>query len=178
MNHNIDLPIHPQEFESIALGDVVYLNGTIITARDQAHARIIELNKTGNLPPSFNSVKNSAIYHCGPLIEERENEYRLISAGPTTSQRMDPLENDVVEILGVNFIIGKGGMRNLATEKYRVAYLSYPGGCGAIVNQKVTKITDVEWKDLGLCEAVWFLEVREFGPLIVSQINGESLYEK
>jgi fumarate hydratase subunit beta len=178
MKHNIDLPIQPNEFRSLSLGDQVYLNGIIITARDQAHKKILELNKNSKLPSIFDTINNSAIFHCGPLIEEQSGNYSIISAGPTTSQRMDPLENEVIDILNVKFIIGKGGMRNLATEGYRVAYLSYPGGCGAVVNQKVKKIVDVKWKELSLCEAVWFLEVHNFGPLIVSQIDGKSLYEK
>lgn len=177
MNHKINLPIKSNDFESLKLGDIVYLNGTIITARDQAHKKIINLNKSYELPPIFNSVKNSAIYHCGPLVKEKDNSYSIISAGPTTSQRMDTLQNEVIDILKVKFIIGKGGMRNLNTENNRVAYLSYPGGCGAIINQKVKKIIDVKWIDLGLCEAVWFLDVSQFGPLIVSQINGKSLYK-
>jgi fumarate hydratase subunit beta len=178
MKHNIDLPITPKAFKTLNLGDVVYLNGTIITARDQAHKKIIELSKKGSLPSIFDTLKHSAIYHCGPLIKEQEKSYKIISAGPTTSQRMDPLENEVIDLLEVKFIIGKGGMRNLATEDYRVAYLSFPGGCGAIVNQKVKEIANVELKDLGMCEAVWFLKVQEFGPLVVSQFNGKSLYDK
>jgi len=158
------------------LGDIVYLNGIIITARDQAHKRILDYKMEALLPRSFNNLEGAAIYHCGPIVEESEGKYKFISGGPTTSQRMDSLENAVIDILNIRFIIGKGGMQNLNTENYRVAYLSLTGGCGAIINKKITKIINVEWKDLGLCEAVWFLKVKNFGPLIVSQINGESLY--
>ncbi len=176
MKHDIKLPVDNDEFELLNLGDIVFLSGTIITARDQAHKRILTLSQDNNLPQSFNAVRNSAIYHCGPLVAERGGVYSIISGGPTTSQRMDPLENEVVDILHVKFIIGKGGMRNLNTEDCRVAYLSFPGGCGAIVNRKIKEIESVVWEDLGLCEAVWFLKMEDFGPLIVSQINGESLY--
>ncbi|MBD3215459.1 MAG: fumarate hydratase [Candidatus Lokiarchaeota archaeon] len=176
MRVNIDLPVKDSVLKDLNLGDVVYLDGLIITARDQAHKRIIEYKQKGKLPDSLKRLKGSAIYHCGPIIEECEGYYEIISGGPTTSQRMDSWENEVVNILKVKFIIGKGGMRNLDTQNYRVVYLSLTGGCGAIINKKVKKVLDVEWKDLGLCEAVWSLKVEKLGPLIVSQINGESLY--
>jgi fumarate hydratase subunit beta len=177
MRHNIDLPISSQKFSDLKLGDIIYFNGIIITARDQAHKRIIELHQKGAMPSLFKKLNGSAIYHCGPIIKEDFHGFHIISGGPTTSQRMDSLENEIINILKVKFIIGKGGMRNLNTENNKVAYLSFTGGCGAIINKATKKITNVLWRDLGLCEAVWFLKVANFGPLIVSQINGKSLYK-
>jgi fumarate hydratase subunit beta len=178
MEYKINLPVDKDQIKKLKVGDVVYLNGTIITARDQVHKRIIEFNKQGkSLPENFYGLKGSAIYHCGPIIVERGGNYKIISGGPTTSQRMDDLENEIIKLLNISFIIGKGGMKNLKTKNLHVAYLSYTGGCGAIINQKIKKIKAVEWKDLGLCEAVWFLEVQDFGPLIVAQdSHGKSLY--
>ncbi|TXT62587.1 MAG: L(+)-tartrate dehydratase subunit beta [Promethearchaeota archaeon] len=176
MRFKIDLPIKDSVLKDLHLGDVVHLDGLIITARDQAHKRIIEYSQKGKLPNSLKGLDGTAIYHCGPIVKECEGYYEIISGGPTTSQRMDSLENEVVDIVKVKFIIGKGGMRNLDTQNYRVVYLSLTGGCGAIINEKVKEVLDVEWKDLGLCEAVWFLKVEKLGPLIVSQINGKSLY--
>ncbi len=178
MNHNIELPVSPDKLKELELGDIVFLNGKLITARDQAHKRIIEQYRNKSLPSIFETLKNSAIYHCGPIIQEKGNSYQIVSGGPTTSQRMDSLQNEVVDILKVRFIIGKGGMRNLNTEDYRVVYLSYTGGCGAIINKKIKKIEKILWSDLGICEAVYFLDVVNFGPLIVSQINGKSLYQE
>jgi len=177
MKVNIDLPVDQKEIKNLHLGDIIYINGILITARDQAHKRILELYKQKKLPDSLRELKGAAIYHCGPIIKEYSGKYELISGGPTTSQRMDSLENEVIDALGVKFIIGKGGMKNLETKNYRVVYLSFTGGCGAIINKKVKKIIKVEFEDLGLCEAVWYLKVENFGPLIVSQINGKSLYE-
>lgn len=176
MRVKIDLPINNSEFKRLNLGDILYLNGIIITARDQAHMRVLEYNEKGKLPKAFAKIEGSAIYHCGPIIKEENGNYVFISGGPTTSQRMDALENDVVDILNIKFIIGKGGMKNLNTRDYRVAYLSFTGGCGAIVHKKIEEIVYVEWLDLGLCEAVWFLKVENFGPLVLSQFNGKTLY--
>ncbi len=178
MKHDIKLPINDEEVKTLKAGDIVYINGTLITARDQAHKRIIELVKTKKkLPESFKLIKGGAIYHCGPIVKECDGKYELISGGPTTSQRMDSVENEVVRALGVKFVIGKGGMKNLNTRENKVVYLSFTGGCGAIVNQKVEEILLVEWKDLGACEAVWFLKVKNFGPLIVGiDVFGNNLY--
>lgn len=180
MRYDLNLPVQDDDVRKLKIGDIVYLSGILITARDLAHKRIIEYIDNGkSLPESFEQLKGSAIYHCGPIIKEFENKYEVISGGPTTSQRMDSLENEVVKHLNIKFIIGKGGMRNLDTKNNNVVYLSYTGGCGAIVNEKIQEITHHEWKDLGICEAIWFLKVKDFGPLIVAQDKFEnSLYKK
>ena len=179
MKHELNLPVKDKDVEKLIIGDIVYLHGVLITARDQVHKRIVEYIKNGReLPVAFKDLKGSAIYHCGPIIKESGGNYQVISGGPTTSQRMDALENEVVQTLGVKFVIGKGGMKNLDTKQNKVVYLSYTGGCGAIINRKIEEIVHVEWKDLGICEAVWFLKVKDFGPLIVSQdMSGNSLYK-
>lgn len=178
MTYNLDLPVKDSQIKDLETGDIVYLNGIIITARDQAHKRIIDLiNKNQSLPDKFSLIKGCAIYHCGPIIRTLEAKYEVISAGPTTSQRMDNYENQVVRKLDIKCIIGKGGMKSLDTKANTVVYLSYTGGCGAIFNKKVQEILHVEWKDLGLCEAVWFLKVKDLGPLIVAQdTHGNNLY--
>jgi len=179
MRYDINLPVQEEEVKKLKIGDIVYLSGLLITARDQAHKRIIEyINDGKTLPESFQQLKGSAIYHCGPIIKELEDKCELISGGPTTSQRMDSLENEVVKYLNIKFIIGKGGMRSLDTKNNIVVYLSFTGGCGAIVNKKIEEITHHEWKDLGVCEAIWFLNVKKFGPLIVAQAHENSLYKK
>ncbi len=179
MKHDIKLPINDEDLRKLKAGDIVFISGIIITARDQAHKRILELVKNKKkLPDSFKLIKSGAIYHCGPIIKECNGKYELISGGPTTSQRMDSVENEVVSVLGAKFVIGKGGMKNLNTKENNVVYLSFTGGCGAIVNQKVEEVLQVEWKDLGTCEAVWFLKVNKFGPLIVGiDVFGNNLYK-
>lgn len=179
MKHELSLPVKDKDVEKLKIGDIVYLHGVLITARDQVHKRIVDYIKKGEeLPNTFKNLKGSAIYHCGPIIKESGGKYQVISGGPTTSQRMDVLENEVVQALGVKLVIGKGGMKNLDTKRNKVVYLSYTGGCGAIINKKIEEIVSVEWKDLGICEAVWFLKVKDFGPLIVSQdTSGNSLYK-
>ena len=180
MKHNLSLPLTNSQVKELKVGDIVFLTGTLITARDQAHRRIIEyLEQERQLPKDFTGLNGSAIYHCGPIMKECKAQYNFISGGPTTSQRMDLYANQVISALGIKIIIGKGGMKNLDTKSNSVVYLSFTGGCGAIMNQKIEDVIHVEWRDLGMCEAVWFLKVINFGPLIVTQDTyGNSLYNK
>ncbi|MGQ4874385.1 MAG: FumA C-terminus/TtdB family hydratase beta subunit [Promethearchaeia archaeon] len=179
MIYKLKIPVNDDDLIKLKIGDIVYLTGIIITARDQAHKRIIEyIEQKKSLPKEFSHLKGSAIYHCGPIVRKSEKGLEIISGGPTTSQRMDKLENEVVKVLGVKFIIGKGGMKNLKTSENKIVYLSFTGGCGAIVNKKINRVLNVVWEDLGQCEAVYFLDMKEFGPLIVAQdIHGNSLYK-
>ena len=79
-------------------------------------------------------------------------------------------------------IIGKGGMgkkTEKALEEYKCVYCSLTGGAGAYVAQNIKKILDVEWLNLGTPEAVWILEVMDFGPLIVTMdSHGGNLYNE
>ena len=178
----LNIPADLKQILSLKIGDIVYLNGIIFTARDKAHQRIIEYVKNGkSLPQELISLKNHAIYHCGPIIKEfkKENkiEYILYSGGPTTSARIDSFEEEVIKILDIHIIIGKGGMKKVDFAKTKSVYLAFTGGCGAIFQSFVKKIQQVIWEDLGMPEAIWIIEVENFGPLIVAQdSNNKSLY--
>ncbi|MFX1256414.1 MAG: FumA C-terminus/TtdB family hydratase beta subunit [Promethearchaeota archaeon] len=179
MNYNFILPIQDDDIKKLKIGDVGFLNGVLIMAIDQAHKRIVEhIKKKKFLPESFNQLRGIVIYHCGPIVKGYEKKFEIISAGPTTSQRIDYFENDVIKHLGIKLIIGKGGMKNLNMRGNFVLYSNFTGGYGAIVNQKIDEVIHFDWKDLGLCEAVWFLKVKDFGPLIVAQdTNEDNLYK-
>jgi fumarate hydratase subunit beta len=105
----------------------------------------------------------------------------MIAVGPTTSTRMNPYEPQIIE-MGAGLIVGKGGMdeaTSMALVNNKKAYLSAVGGCAALYVKSVLKIKSVHWLDLGVPEAVWELEVKEFGPLIVTMDSkGGNLYEK
>ncbi|MBD3350480.1 MAG: fumarate hydratase [Candidatus Lokiarchaeota archaeon] len=170
----IELPIQPEEIAKFRIGDIVYLTGTILTARDHAHKRIIELKDSNQqLPTDLLKMKNHAIYHCGPIIhllkDSGDKKFQLFSAGPTTSARMTSFQKRVCEILNIKVIIGKGGMPDLDFSKFGGLYLSFTGGCGAIFKSFLKSVKGVIWDDLGMPEAVWILKVRNFGPLIVAQ---------
>lgn len=161
------------EVKKLRIGDVVELTGTIYTARDRAHLRILEYVERGRKLPF--DLRGYAIYHCGPLT--RGNE--IISCGPTTSKRME-FAHRVIS-LGVKAVIGKGGVGRKMIEEMVAngcVYLAFTGGCGALAARQIRRVLKVYWRDLGDAEAVWKLEVDRFGPMIVAvDCRGESIYE-
>ena len=160
------------------VGDVVYLSGTIFTARDMAHLKIKGLLDRGEpLPKDFNG---SAVFHAGPVcLKNEDGSWRLNVIGPTTSIRMEPYA-DMVGKLGVKAVLGKGGMAEdtqEACKKYGYVYFQAAPGCAAKLAQGVERIVDVNWFEMGMPEAVWHLEAKEFGPLVVGMdTKGCSIY--
>ena len=125
-------------------------------------------------------IKGALIFHAGPIIKKSGDKYNMIAVGPTTSTRMNHYEPQILK-MGAGLIVGKGGMDE-ATSKSLInnkkAYLSAVGGCAALYVKSVTGINNVHWLDLGVPEAVWELDVEEFGPLIITMDSkGGNLYE-
>lgn len=172
-------PIGNEELESLAIGDIVYLNGCLVTARDDVHQRLIKQHK--ELPVD---LAGKAIFHAGPIMQEIEGQpgrYRVISIGPTTSMRMEKYEKEFIAQTGLKLIIGKGGMgANTAAgcREYKAVHAVFPGGCAVLAANCVEEVERVEWLDLGMPEAMWVMRVKEFGPLIVSiDTKGNNLFE-
>ncbi|WP_461866299.1 FumA C-terminus/TtdB family hydratase beta subunit [Thermococcus sp.] len=160
-------PLSQKDILKLRAGDVVYLSGVIYTARDMAHRRIIELG-----PPV--DLEGAVIYHCGPVVRETGNSYEIVSAGPTTSARMNSYLEEILS-LGIRGIIGKGGM-NPEPFKGRAVYFAFTGGAGALAAKSIKRVIDVFWLDLGVPEAIWVLEVEDFPLLVAIDPHGNSLY--
>jgi len=164
---------------NLKIGDAVYISGTIMTARDMAHLRIKKyLSENKKLPLDF---KGSVIFHAGPVVEKINGKYKLRVIGPTTSIRMEP-HTEMLGDLGVKIIIGKGGMgedTSSTLQKIGGLYLQAPPGCAVKLAEGVKNIKQVHWLDLGVPEAIWVLEVKNFGPLIVGMDSqGKSIYRE
>jgi len=173
-------PLSERDIRGLHIGDTVYISGTIITARDAAHKRIMKfMAEKKKLPFSF---KDRVLYHCGPLVRKVEDKWIVLAAGPTTSMRMEPFEDEVIGKLGVRLIIGKGGMGDKtkdAMKRYGAAYGVFTGGAAVLAAERIKRIIRVEWLDLGIPDAVWIFEVKRFGPIIIGiDSHGESLYDK
>lgn len=171
-------PITDEDIDKLKAGDVITISGQILTARDQAHKRILEEGAPCD-------IKGAVLFHAGPIIqEENENEedskYKMVAVGPTTSMRMNPYESDVLD-MGAKIIIGKGGMDDSVREALKrnnAVYVVATGGCAALYVDRVNEIKGVNWLDLGMPEAIWDLDVDSFGPLIVAMdAQGNSLYD-
>lgn len=172
-------PISYEQIKDLRVGDTVYYTGLLATCRDAGHGRVI---REGVLPENH-SFRDSAVYHAGPIIGKREDggQY-VVSCGPTTSRRMEPVEAEFIEKTGVRLLIGKGGMMEKtakACREYGAIHCAFPGGCAVVAAQAVEKIEEVEWMDLGMPEALWVFRVKEFGPMVVSiDTEGNNLFEK
>ena len=166
MEYHLQTPLKKEDIEKLNSGDIVYISGEILTARDEAHARILEMEEKREELPF--SLKGAVIFHCGPLMQQTETGWKVISAGPTTSGRMAKMTPPLLKTHEVRAIIGKGGMKNIASSlKSRCVYLAYTGGCAALAAELIKEVKTVHWLDLGMPEAVWVLTVEKFGPLIV-----------
>ncbi|MGC9517353.1 MAG: FumA C-terminus/TtdB family hydratase beta subunit [Methanomicrobiales archaeon] len=181
MEIKLQTPIDKKEITNLNVGDVVYLSGTIYTARDRAHSKIIQEGSPVDLD-------GAVIFHAGPIVKVSEKSdnndgenFEMVAVGPTTSTRMNPYQPEVIK-LGLSAIIGKGGMdenTSKALSESNTVYLAAVGGCAALYSKSIINVKNVHWIDLGVPEAVWELEVEDFGPLIVSMdSHGENLYEK
>ena len=174
----IKLPASEEQVRELKIGDIVYLSGLICTGRDQVHKKIVNLIETKQLlPDNFKKLRGSAIYHMGPIVKKQPDGTNLIiSGGPTTSARMNKYQNQVCKNLKIFLVIGKGGMEGINWEKLPAVYLQFPGGAGAIVSKFIKEVVSVEWEELGP-EAAWFLEIEDFGPLVVAiDTHGGNLF--
>ena len=172
-------PISEEEIRKIKVGDILYLSGTAITARDEAHMRALEFHEEGKQVPV--SFKDIALYHCGPLVKKKNDKWEVVVAGPTTSIRMETLEYDFIEKFGPRVIIGKGGMGDKtakAAKEFGAVYCDYTGGAAVLAAKAMEEVEKVEWLDLGMPEALWVLKINEFGPLVVTiDSTGKNLHE-
>jgi fumarate hydratase subunit beta len=151
------------DMSKLKVGQEIFLSGTIFTARDKAHLILLE--------KEFPHLKNSIIYHCGPVIQNKN----IISAGPTTSARMNGLSRKLIDKYSVKAIIGKGGMN---AEKIKgTVYLSAVGGAGVVYARR-SKIKDVFFPELGMADAIWKLEITEFPLIVTIDAQGNSLHDE
>lgn len=180
MKKILTTPISAADLEDLKVGDVVYLNGHIVTCRDVAHRRLIEYGR--ELPVD---IKGGAIFHAGPIvrkIEGEDNKYEMVSVGPTTSMRMERFEKDFIAETGVKLVVGKGGMGKDTMEacmEHKAVHAVFPAGCAVLAAKEVEEIERAEWMDLGMPETLWVCRVKEFGPLIISiDTHGNNIFEQ
>jgi len=171
-------PIKDEDLADLNVGDVVYLTGHIVTCRDVAHRRLIELKR--ELPVD---LQGGAIFHAGPIVRKLDGgKFEMVAIGPTTSMRMEKFERDFIKETGVKLIVGKGGMgpeTEAGCKEYKAVHAIFPGGCAVLAATQVEEIEGAEWQDLGMPETLWVNRVREFGPLIISiDTKGNNLIEQ
>jgi tartrate/fumarate subfamily iron-sulfur-dependent hydro-lyase beta chain len=157
----------PQENSKVAevrVGDILYVTGDIAIARDQAHKRLIE-----TFTPELVGLP---IFHCGPIARKVGEEWKIVAGGPTTSTRMDALTPPILQKYLTKIIIGKGGLGEVGKKGlvgFGAVYSEFTGGASALAVSKIVRVKKRLHEDLGPTELVWIWEVKEFGPLLVTQ---------
>ncbi len=180
--YRLRTPLSDEIIEKLRVGDIVYVSGIMITARDEAHKKILETIERGEELPI--DLKGLVLYHCGPVARKRpDGTWEIVAAGPTTSMRMESVEAEFIEKTGVKMIVGKGGMGDRTAEamkKFKAVYAVFTGGAGALAAEAIKKVKDVYWlEELGIPEAVWVFEVENFGPLVVTiDTTGRNYYQE
>ncbi len=153
---------------------MVLITGTIYTARDAAHKRLIDaLEKGRNLPFE---VKNSIIYYVGPTPAKPGME--IGAAGPTTSYRMDTYTPKLLN-LGLKGMIGKGKRSKEVIEsivKNKAVYFGAIGGAAALISKSIKKSEVIAYEDLD-SEAIRKLEVEDLPVTVIIDSKGNNLYE-
>ncbi|MGC8998233.1 MAG: FumA C-terminus/TtdB family hydratase beta subunit [Candidatus Bathyarchaeia archaeon] len=176
--YHFKTPISEAEIRKLKVNDTIYITGTIVTARDQAHRRALEYFKQGKPLPV--NLEGLAVFHCGPVVSREGDKWVAVAAGPTTSTRMDIFEDEFIKNFKVRVVIGKGGMGKRTTDamaKYGAVYGAFTGGAAILAAKAIKNVRGVEWLDLGTPEALWIFEVEDFGPLTVAiDSHGNNLF--
>lgn len=174
MEKRISAPIEKEAAKSLRAGDLVYIDGTIYTARDAAHKRMIEALEKGEMLPI--DIKGTVLYYMGP---SPAREGRPIgSAGPTTASRMDKYTPMLLD-MGMGAMIGKGKRSPEVVDgivRNGAVYFAAIGGAGALLSKCIRQSEIIAYEDLGT-EAIRKLTVERFPAIVVIDSEGNNLYE-
>ena len=167
----------------LRLGDVVYLDGLMYTAREGVYMRALE--DRANIPMEL-PAQSAANFHCSPAARiNPDGSFDMGAVTATASFRFAKWLPEWMAKTGAKLIVGKGGMTSKDYKDYFVpngaVYLSTVGyGTGALLGRGVKNVRALHWRDqLGLAQAIWVIDVSNFGPFIVdSDLEGNSLFER
>jgi len=172
-------PISEQDIRKLKVGDTVLLSGVIATGRDEAHKLMIEEK------PDFirDVLKESVIYHCGPVVKKGEDgKWQFVSAGPTTSAREEPYQADVICEYNIRGVIGKGGMGPKTAEGLQrcgAVYFHAVGGAGTLIANAVKEVKTVyKLEEFGTPEAFWVIEVEDLPLVVTMDSHGSSIHKE
>ena len=173
-------PIDDATIRSLQAGDEVLITGRLYTGRDAVHKYLA----SGGALPDGVDLAGGIIYHCGPVVVEREENgsriFTVTAAGPTTSIREEPYQADLIAKYGIRGVIGKGGMglKTLeACRTYGAVYLHAIGGAAQVYADCIQGVDDVYLEEFGSPEAIWSLRVVDFPVIVTMDAHGNSLHE-
>lgn len=164
----------PAAIPRLRAGDRVLLSGTVYTARDAAHKRMLALLDEGKAPPF--PLAGAVVYYAGPTPGQQG--MAVGACGPTTSSRMDSFTPRLLD-LGLAAMIGKGQRSAEVMEtivRSGAVYFAAVGGAGALIARCIESAEVVAFGDLG-CESVKRMTVRDFPLTVAVDCRGGNLYE-
>ena len=170
---HITTPLTDEIISNLKSGDEVLISGTIYTARDAAHKKLVDSINSGESLPF--DIKNAIIYYVGPSPKKPGDV--MGSAGPTTSYRMDAYTPTLLD-LGLKGMIGKGSRNKNVVEsikKNHAVYFAAIGGAGALISSTIKSSEVIAYEELGP-EAVHKLTVEDFPAIVVLDSSGNDLY--
>nr|WP_096187881.1 fumarate hydratase [Evansella halocellulosilytica] len=170
----LQAPITEEQIRELKVGDVVIINGDLHTGRDAIHHHLMDHDAPIDLDGQI-------IYHCGPvMLKDKQGEWHVKAAGPTTSIREEPYQGDIMKKFGIRAVIGKGGMgpKTLkALEEHGGVYLNAIGGAAQYYADCIKKVDGVDLMEFGIPEAMWHLKVEGFAAIVTMDSHGNSLHE-
>ena len=172
-----------EDLRQLRLGDIIYLDGLIYTAREGVYMRALE--QGGNIPMEL-PAESAANFHCSPAATiNSDGSFSLGAVTATASFRFAKWLPEWLARSGAKLVIGKGGMSSKDYKDYFVPnnaiYLSTVGyGTGALLGRGVEQVEAVHWhEELGMAQAMWVLKCNHMGPFIVaSDLQGNCLFER
>ncbi len=175
-------PVQIEDLRDLEIGNVVYLDGVLYTGREGLYNKL--LVEKAMPPVPLRSISN-VNFHCSPAATVHDDgSYEMGAVTATASFRFSKYLTEWFEMSECKMIIGKGGM---SEEDYKThfvpneaVYLTTVGyGTGALLGRGIKDI-DVHWlEELGIAQAMWVLNVEDFGPFLVDgDLQGNSLFEQ
>ena len=171
---NLDTLTH-EEVRSWKPGETLLLNGLMLTGRDAAHKRIVDMLNRGEALPV--DLKGKVIYYVGPVDPLRDEV--VGPAGPTTSTRMDKFTEQVLAETGLFAMVGKAERGPIAIEaikKHQAAYLMAVGGAAYLVAQAIKASRVVAFPELGM-EAIHEFRVEDMPVTVAVDADGTSVHQ-
>ena len=170
---NLDT-VTPEDVKDWKVGETVLLSGKMLTGRDAAHKRMVDmLNKGESLPVN---LKGRFIYYVGPVDPVRDEV--VGPAGPTTSTRMDKFTRQILEQTGLLGMIGKSERGPIAIEaikEFGAVYLMAVGGAAYLVSKAITEAKVLAFPELGM-EAIYEFEVKDMPVTVAVDTQGVSVH--
>ena len=171
------------DLAELRLGDIVYLDGLMYTAREGVYMRALE--EKANIPMEL-PQQSAANFHCSPAATiNADGSFTMGAVTATASFRFAKWIGEWMAKSGAKLIIGKGGMDSATYKQHFVPngaiYLTTVGyGTGALLGRGVKNVEAVHWhEELGIAQAMWVIRCQQMGPfLVASDLEGNCLFER